>query len=132
MTSAPHRVLIVDDEVNHRKALAIGLRIEGYDVLEAKDGRAALDVLADHPVDVAIVDLMMPGINGLDLCRRLRFRHPTIPVILTSAYHLSERQLQRAEIRVFGFLPKPFEMDELVTFLRAKLEAPVTAGAFAG
>jgi len=125
------RILIVDDEVNHRKALAIGLRIEGYTVLEAEDGRAALEVLAHETVDMAIVDLMMPGINGLDLCRRMRFRHPEVPIVLTSAYHLSQRQLERAEIRVLGFLPKPFEMDALVEFLRAKLD-PVAAGAVAG
>jgi len=119
----PGRILIVDDEINHRKALAIGLRIEGYDVLEAADGEAALEVLAREPVALAIVDLMMPGINGLDLARRMRFRHSEIPIILTSAYHLSERQLARAEIRVVGFLPKPFEMSELVDYLRQKLPA---------
>ncbi|MCB9591670.1 MAG: response regulator [Sandaracinaceae bacterium] len=126
------RILIVDDEVNHRKALAIGLRIEGFTVLEAEDGRDALDVLGSEEVDMAIVDLMMPGINGLDLCRRMRFRHPTVPIVLTSAYHLSQRQLERAEIRVLGFLPKPFEMDELVAFLRAKLSPDVSADVAAG
>lgn len=126
------RILIVDDEVNHRKALAIGLRIEGYTVLEAEDGRAALELLSQQDVDMAIVDLMMPGINGLDLCRRMRFRHPSVPIVLTSAYHLSQRQLERAEIAVLGFLPKPFEMDELVEFLRVKLGAAVGADAVAG
>lgn len=115
------RILIVDDEVNHRRALAIGLRIEGYTVLEADDGHQALETLEREVVDVAMVDLMMPGINGLDLCRRMRFRHPDVPVILTSAYHLSQRQLERAEIKVLGFVPKPFEMDELVAYIRAKL-----------
>lgn len=115
------RILIVDDEANQRKSLAIGLRLEGYQVLEAADGEAALEVLAAHPVDLAIVDLMMPGINGLDLARRMRFRHPEVRVVLTSAYHLSERQLQRAEIRVVGFVPKPYAMEELVAFLREKL-----------
>jgi DNA-binding response OmpR family regulator len=115
------RILIVDDEENQRKSLAIGLRLEGYRVLEAADGESALVVLGAEAVDLAIVDLMMPGINGLDLARRMRFRHPEVRVVLTSAYHLSERQLQRAEIRVLGFVPKPFEMDDLVDFLRAKL-----------
>ncbi|HEY8432727.1 MAG TPA: response regulator [Sandaracinaceae bacterium] len=118
------RILIVDDEDNHRKSLAIGLRLEGYSVLEAADGEAALDILARERVDLAIIDLMMPGINGLDLARRMRFRHPEVRIVLTSAYHLSQRQLERAEIRVLGFVPKPFEMDDLVAFLRAKLPAP--------
>ena len=120
------RILIVDDQENHRKSLAIGLRLEGYQVLEAEDGESALTVLGAERVDLAIVALMMPGINGLDLARRMRFRHPEVGVVLTSAYHLSERQLQRAEIRVMGFVPKPFEMTELVRFLQTKLPAEVT------
>jgi len=127
-----HRLLIVDDELNHRKALAIGLRLEGYTVLEAEDGEAALRVLAREPVDLAIVDLMMPGINGLDLSRRMRFRHPGVQIVLTSAYHLSERQLERAEIRVTGFVPKPFEMDELFVYLRRKLPSLPPADVAAG
>lgn len=124
------RILIVDDEENHRKSLAIGLRLEGYRILEACDGESALAVLAGEDVDLAIIDLMMPGINGLDLARRMRFRHPEVRIVLTSAYHLSERQLQRAEIRVLGFVPKPFEMQDLVGFLRAKLplDTSVAAG----
>lgn len=115
------RILIVDDEENQRKSLAIGLRLEGYQIVEAADGEDALEVLGREEVDLAIVDLMMPGINGLDLARRMRFRHPEVRIVLTSAYHLSERQLERAEIRVLGFVPKPFVMDELVSFLRTKL-----------
>lgn len=126
------RILIVDDENNQRKSLAIGLKLEGYVVLEAADGEAALDVLASEKVDLAIVDLMMPGINGLDLARRMRFRHPDVRIVLTSAYHLSERQLQRADVRVLGFVPKPFAMEDLVLFLRAKLGAAPPAGAAAG
>jgi DNA-binding response OmpR family regulator len=123
------RILIVDDEANQRKSLAIGLRLEGYRVLEAADGEAALAVLSEQTVDLAIVDLMMPGINGLDLARRMRFRHPEVRVVLTSAYHLSERQLQRAEIRVLGFVPKPFAMDDLIGFLREKLPEAAPAAA---
>jgi DNA-binding response OmpR family regulator len=123
------RILVVDDEDNQRKSLAIGLKLEGYRVFEAADGEAALELLAREPVDLAIVDLMMPGINGLDLARRMRFRHPDVRVVLTSAYHLSERQLERAEIRVLGFVPKPFEMDELLGFLRAKLPEPSSSAA---
>jgi DNA-binding response OmpR family regulator len=123
------RILIVDDEENQRKSLAIGLRLEGYRVHDAADGEAALDLLGREAIDLAIIDLMMPGINGLDLARRMRFRHPEVRVVLTSAYHLSERQLQRAEIRVLGFVPKPFDMEDLVGFLRAKLSAAATAAA---
>jgi DNA-binding response OmpR family regulator len=117
---APH-ILIVDDEENHRRSLAIGLRLEGFVVSEASDGESALDWLENHAPDLAIVDLMMPGINGLDLARRMRMRHPGVRVVLTSAYHLSERQVERAGVGAIAFVPKPYSMDELAGFLRAKL-----------
>jgi DNA-binding response OmpR family regulator len=126
MASPRTRVLIVDDEDNHRRTLAIGLRLEAFDVQEARDGEAAIELCeSGADFDVAIVDLMMPGINGLDLARRLRTRRPDVRVVLTSAYHLSERQLERADVGAIGFVPKPYHLDELVAFLRAKV--PVSA-----
>lgn len=115
------RILVVDDEENHRRTLAIGLRLEGFEVLEAEDGESALELLERESADVAIVDLMMPGINGLELARKLRFRCAALKVLLTSAYHLSERQLERADVGAIGFVPKPYAIDDLVRFLREKL-----------
>lgn len=121
------RILIVDDEENHRKSLAIGLRLDGWSVWDAEDGATALRVLDAHEVDIAIVDLMMPGINGLELARRIRFRHPAVRVVLTSAYHLTDRQIERADVGVVAFLPKPYRIDELSAYLGEKLAAPPTA-----
>jgi len=129
MRDMPTRVLIVDDEDNHRRTLGIGLRLEGWVVEEAADGEAALALLEHATVDVAIVDLMMPGINGLDLARRLRFRAPGVKVVLTSAYHLSERQLERAGVGAIGFVPKPYDLPDLVRFLQEKLAQPAAAQA---
>ncbi|MBX3247352.1 MAG: response regulator [Myxococcales bacterium] len=115
------RILIVDDEDNHRRTLAIGLRLESFVVEEAPDGESALELLErGQSFDVAIVDLMMPGINGLDLARRMRRHRPDVQVVLTSAYHLTERQLSRADVGAIGFVPKPYHLDELVAFLREK------------
>lgn len=115
------RILIVDDEENHRKTLAIGLRLEGFDVFDAHDGEHALQWLAQHDADLAIIDLMMPGINGLDLARRVRMQHPDVRLVLTSAYHLSERQIERVGVGAIAFVPKPYAMEELADFLRGKL-----------
>ena len=117
------RILIVDDEENQRRALAIGLRLEGFDVREAADGETALVRLAESTSDVALIDLMMPGINGLELARRLRCSHPEVRIVLTSAYHLTERQLERAGLGPIAFVPKPYAMEELVGFLRSKTAA---------
>jgi DNA-binding response OmpR family regulator len=115
------RILIVDDEPNQRRSLAIGLRLEGFQVLEAQSGQEALQQLDGTPIDLAIVDLMMPGMNGLDLSRCMRFRHPDVSVVLTSAYHLSENQLSRIGLDEIAFLPKPYCLDDLSGFLKGKL-----------
>jgi DNA-binding response OmpR family regulator len=120
------RVMIVDDEENQVRALTIGLRLEGFDVNVARDAEAAIQLLKTEPADIAIVDLMMPGTNGIELARRLRDLNPDVRVVLTSAYHLSERQLTRADCGVVGFIPKPYVLSELAAFLRSKLEGSGT------
>jgi DNA-binding response OmpR family regulator len=117
----PPRVLVVDDEANHVRVMSIGLRIEGFDVETAEDADGAMKHLGAAEFDVAIVDLMMPGTNGIQLARMVRDRHPQTRVILTSAYHLSERQLVRADCGAVGFVPKPFDLSELARFLRSKM-----------
>ena len=108
-----HRILIVDDEGNHRRSLSISLRMEGYEVIEAADGQHALDALKREPVDVVIADLMMPRVDGLELARRLRFAYPRTKMILMSAYHLTRSQIERAQVGDIGFLPKPYQFEQL-------------------
>jgi DNA-binding response OmpR family regulator len=123
MPSLP-RLLVVDDEANHARVMAIGLRIEGFEVETASDAESALGLLRQGPFDMAIVDLMMPGTNGIQLARMVRESFSKTQVVLTSAYHLSERQLVRADCGAVGFVPKPFDLTELAAFLRAKLACP--------
>ncbi len=108
-----HRILIVDDEINHRRSLSISIRMEGYEVLEASDGEHALETLKRESVDIVVCDLMMPRIDGLELARRLRFAHPATRVILMSAYHLTRSQLERAQVGEIAFLPKPYCFETL-------------------
>ncbi len=117
------RLLVVEEEANHARVTAIGLRIEGFDVEVAPNADAALRLLALQPFDAAVVDLMLPGTNGMQLARLIREQHPQTRVVLTSAYHLSERQLVRADCGAVGFVPKPFDLSELARFLRSKLPA---------
>ena len=121
-TYAMHpRALVVDDEANHARVMSIGLRIEGFEVETAEDAEGAMKHLGAAAFDVAIVDLMMPGTNGIQLARMVRDRFPQTRVVLTSAYHLSERQLVRADCGAVGFVPKPFDLTELARFLRTKM-----------
>jgi len=118
------KLLVVDDDPNHGRALAIGLRLEGFEVEIALDAASALRLLDRGDVTdvgLALVDLMLPGTNGLELCRELHLRWPEMRVVLTSGYHLSERQLLRSDCGVCGFVPKPYPIDQLVAFLREKL-----------
>ena len=119
------RILIVDDEANHRRALSISLGMEGYEVLQAADGQHALELLRHEEVDVVVADLMMPRVDGLELARRLRFSNPSTKVILMSAYHLSRAQLDRAQVGDIKFLPKPYEFDRLTCLLAQCFDASV-------
>lgn len=114
-------ILIVDDEPNLRRTLALGLRLEGFETEVAASAAAALEILHQRAFDLAVVDLMMPEIHGLELARCIRLLHPSCRVVLTSAYHLSERQLTQADCGAVGFAPKPYDIEELARFLRSKV-----------
>jgi DNA-binding NtrC family response regulator len=116
-----HRVLVVDDEENQRHTLAIGLKHEGFEVYTASSGTEALATLtAVGGFEVAVIDLMMPGINGLELARQIGRLYPGIRVVLASAYHLSARQFERANCGACAFIPKPYSLPDLCRTLRAK------------
>lgn len=116
-------VLIVDDEPNLRRTLALGLKLEGFETEMAASASAALQILGRRGFDLAVVDLMMPGIHGLELARCIRVLHPGCRVVLTSAYHLSERQLAQSDCGAIGFVPKPYDIEELARFLRTKMNS---------
>jgi two-component system alkaline phosphatase synthesis response regulator PhoP len=113
-------VLVVDHDANELKALMIGLKLEGFHVAGASSSAAAIEALAGGRFDVAIIDLMIPETNGLQLSRTIRAQFPEVTTILMSAYHLSMAQLVRANTGAVGFVPKPFRFDDLVRFVHAK------------
>lgn len=114
------RVLLVDDDGNHLRLLAAGLRLEGFHVEAAEDAETALGAALRESFDVALLDVMMPGTNGLELARRLRVDHPAVRVVLMSAYHLSERQVRLSACGAVGFVAKPYRLEELSAYLRTK------------
>jgi DNA-binding response OmpR family regulator len=117
-------ILLVDAPEGDATLLASALRVEGYEVEIATSAAAARAVLAKTPAALTVVDLMLRGTHGLELARELKSSHPTMRVLLTSAYHLSERQLERADCGVSGFIPKPYDVAEVVEFIRNKLSGP--------
>ncbi len=120
-------ILLVDAPGGDSAVLASALRVEGFHVVHAANASAARDVVAGGDVAVALIDLMMRGEgapNGLELARELKGVQPAMRVLLTSAYHLSERQLERVDCGVSGFVPKPYDVGEVVSFIRQKASGP--------
>jgi two-component system KDP operon response regulator KdpE len=112
------RVLVVDDEEPIRRALRIGLRAQGYDVLIAADARTALDACRDDAPDVVLLDLGLPDRSGFDVLRDLR-GWSTIPVIVVSARHGSTDKVDALDLGADDYVTKPFGLDELMARLRA-------------
>jgi DNA-binding response OmpR family regulator len=120
-------VLLVDPADADAAILASALRVEGFEVFVAKTVPEARAVLAKQPVILTLLDLMIrneEGKSGLDFARELRIAHPSMRVVLTSSYHLSERQLARADCGVSGFIPKPYELRDVIAFVRTKTTGP--------
>jgi CheY-like chemotaxis protein len=113
------RVLVVDDEEIQLRGTSLGLRREGFEVEVARGADDALAALSARPFDVVLVDLMMPKMNGLELARVVRERFAPLPVVLTSAYPLSRRQIDRLGLGEVAFVPKPSPVVELARKLRA-------------
>jgi two-component system KDP operon response regulator KdpE len=113
-------VLIVDDEVQILRALQINLNARGYSTVTAFTGQGALEQAARHPVDVVVLDLGLPDLDGVEVIRRLR-RWSDVPVVVLSARHGSDDKIQALDAGADDYVTKPFGMDELLARLRAAL-----------
>jgi len=115
------RVLVVDDEPAVRRALERALRLENHDVTLAADGEEALDQLASHPTDAVILDVMMPKLDGLEVCRRLRTAGDRTPVLMLTARDAIDDRVEGLDVGADDYLVKPFALRELQARLRALL-----------
>ncbi|GAA0210673.1 response regulator transcription factor [Actinomadura nitritigenes] len=115
------RILIVDDEPAVRESLSSSLEFEGYRVAEAADGAMALErVQADRP-DLVVLDVLMPRMDGLTTCRRLRALGATMPVLMLTARDMVGDRVTGLDAGADDYLAKPFELDELLARVRALL-----------
>jgi two-component system KDP operon response regulator KdpE len=113
-------VLVVDDEPQIRRALRVGLVSHGYQVQMAASGEEALELAASAPPDVVILDLVLPGRNGLEVCQALREWSP-VPIIVLSARGQERDKVQALDLGADDYLTKPFGMDELLARIRVAL-----------
>ncbi len=115
------QILVVDDEPAVRRALERALRLDKYDVELAVDGEEALDRLSERPVDAVILDVMMPGVDGLEVCRRMRAAGDKTPVLMLTARDAIDDRVLGLDVGADDYLVKPFALRELQARLRALL-----------
>lgn len=120
-TEAPAKILIAEDDVEIRTALERILRYEGYEPLPVNDGAAALEAVVEQAPDAIILDVMMPFVDGLTVCRRLRERNDRTPILMLTARHEISDRVAGLDAGADDYLPKPFELEELLARLRALL-----------
>ncbi|MEU8587350.1 response regulator transcription factor [Streptomyces sp. NPDC048664] len=117
----PPRVLVVDDDPEVRAALEDGLELEGFTVLGVADGHAALVAVADWEPDAMVLDVMMPVVDGLAVCRRLRALGDRVPILVLTALDAVSDRVDGLDAGADDYLVKPFALDELAARLRALL-----------
>jgi two-component system response regulator MprA len=115
------RILVVDDEPAVREAVERALRLEGHDVGVAADGREALDVLVARPADAVVLDVLMPRLDGLELCRRMRGSGDRTPVLMLTARDAVSDRVAGLDAGADDYLVKPFALEELLARVRALL-----------
>jgi two-component system KDP operon response regulator KdpE len=124
--SAPLKVLVVDDEPPIRKLLRMGLTSQGYQILEAPNGKTALDLLDKKP-DLVILDLGLPDVDGLELLRRIRHLHDSLPIVVLSSRGDESGKVAALDLGADDYVTKPFGMDELFARMRAALRHQLQA-----
>jgi two-component system response regulator MprA len=122
------RVLVAEDDQRVRDSLARALVYEGYEVATAVDGADALTSMADDPPDVVVLDVHMPNVDGLTMCRRLRQAGDRTPVLMLTARHEVSDRVAGLDAGADDYLVKPFALDELLARLRALMRRTSVTG----
>ncbi|MBO9434059.1 response regulator transcription factor [Ruegeria sp. R13_0] len=112
-------ILLVEDEVRVADFIRRGLSAEGWTVDHASSGEEALEHVTTGEYDVILLDLMLPGIQGQDVCRKLRARKSKIPILMLTALDSPEERVEGLKIGADDYLPKPFDFDELIARVEA-------------
>src|SRR5271157_5044046 len=125
MHTRPH-ILVVDDEPQITRVLRTTLNAQGYDIRVANDGETALEIVKDFTPDLVITDLMMPNMNGIELCRRLR-KTSNVPILVLSVRGEERSKIEALDSGADDYITKPFSTGELLARVRAALRrAPIT------
>ncbi|CAM5784856.1 MULTISPECIES: response regulator transcription factor [Brevibacillus] len=115
------KLLVVDDDPHIRELVRVFLQNEGFDILEAADGQEAMAIMETDQADLVILDIMMPRMDGWELCRELR-KHYDIPLLMLTAKGETAQKIKGFELGTDDYLVKPFEPAELVVRVKALLK----------
>jgi DNA-binding response OmpR family regulator len=126
LSATAPRILLVDDELSVQKLLTYPLRKEGYDVIPALDGREALDRLRDDSFDLVVLDVMLPRMDGFDVCRAIRSRS-TVPIIMLTAKTEETDKVLGLELGADDYITKPFSVREFRSRVKAVLRRAALA-----
>lgn len=114
------KILLIEDEHNVASLITKGLKEEGYDVLTAYDGYTGMNLLLDNQIDVIILDIILPGISGLEVCKKIRTgSHKDIPVLMLTALGTTDNIVKGLDTGADDYLIKPFKFEELLARIRA-------------
>jgi DNA-binding response OmpR family regulator len=119
--AAPAHIVVAEDQVDIRDLIALNLQGAGYDVQAVADGRAALASQAERASDLLVLDLMMPGLDGLEVCKALRARGRATPILMLTAKATELDRVLGLELGADDYLTKPFSMAELLARVKALL-----------
>lgn len=115
------RILMVDDDPMILKFVSANFRVRGYDVVTAEDGESALRAVEQTPPNIVVLDLLMPGIDGSEVCRRIR-QTSDVPIIVLTAIGESNTKWQLLDMGADDFMTKPFDIADLLTRVRTILD----------
>ena len=110
----PMKLLLVDDEADFRNTLLKRMKRRGVDVNGVDSGESAITFMEMHPVDVVILDVRMPGMDGIEALKSIKARHPLTEVIMLTGHASMEVAIEGMEMGAFDYLMKPMDMDELL------------------
>jgi DNA-binding response OmpR family regulator len=113
-------ILVVDDEPRYLRLLEANLRTEGYEVLSARDGGSVLEIFSAHPVDLILLDIMLPDMDGFTVCQRIR-QFSSVPVIMLTAKGEEQDRVRGLDVGADDYLVKPFSVMEMLARVRAVL-----------
>ena len=116
------KILVVDDEQHIRELIKVYLKNEGFQVVEAFDGIDALEKISEHPIDLAIIDVMMPRMDGWQLCKEIRSYSETIPIMMVTAKGETMDKVKGFQLGGDDYLVKPFEPVELMVRVKSLLK----------